>query len=178
MAAALKEFGRVDAVLNVAGIGASLPLWETPMDMYDRITGVNLRGVVHGMKHGMLAIMQSGNGGSVTNWSSAGGMNSSSGSGIYAATKAGVIALTKTGAIEGGPIGIRVNCICPGFIRSEIMGMSGLKKFPELATKATLGRGGEPSETAEVGLFLASDRASFVNGAIIPVDGGWTARLA
>jgi NAD(P)-dependent dehydrogenase (short-subunit alcohol dehydrogenase family) len=58
------------------------------------------------------------------------------------------------------------------------MGMSGLKKFPELATKATLGRGGEPSETAEVGLFLASDRASFVNGAIIPVDGGWTARLA
>ena len=67
------------------------------MEMYDEITAVNLRGVLHGMKHGIRAIMQSGNGGAVINWSSAGGMNSSAGSGVYGATKAGVISLTKTG---------------------------------------------------------------------------------
>jgi NAD(P)-dependent dehydrogenase (short-subunit alcohol dehydrogenase family) len=178
MAAALEEYGRVDAVLNVAGIGRGTAIWETPMEMYDEITGVNLRGVLHGIKHGVRAIMQSGRGGAIVNWSSAGGMNASSGSSVYGASKAGVISLTKTASIECGPKGIRVNCICPGFIRSEIMGASGIKSRPDLATKATLGRGGEPSEVAEVAAFLASDRASFVNGAIIPVDGGWTARLA
>jgi NAD(P)-dependent dehydrogenase (short-subunit alcohol dehydrogenase family) len=178
MAAALAEFGQVDAVLNVAGIGRGIPLWETPMEVYDEITGVNLRGVLHGIKHGIRAIQQSGNGGAIVNWSSAGGMNSSAGSGVYGASKAGVISLTKTAAIECGPKGIRVNCICPGFILTEIMGASGLRSRPDLGEKATLGRAGQPSEVAEVAAFLASDRASFVNGAIIPVDGGWTARLA
>jgi NAD(P)-dependent dehydrogenase (short-subunit alcohol dehydrogenase family) len=178
MNAALEEYGRLDAVLNVAGIGSGAPVWETPMEIYDQVTAVNLRGVLHGIKHGARAIMQAGNGGAIVNWSSAGGMNASNGSIVYGATKAGVISMTKTASIELGPKGIRVNCICPGFILSEIMGQSGLRTRPDLVTKATLGRGGEPSETAEVGAFLASDRASFVNGAIIPVDGGWTARLA
>jgi NAD(P)-dependent dehydrogenase (short-subunit alcohol dehydrogenase family) len=177
MAAALSEFGRVDAVLNVAGIGLGGPVAETDMALFDRVVDVNLRGVIHGLKHGMQAIMKTGGGGAIINWSSAGGMNSSIGGGIYAATKAGVIGITKTASIEGGPLGIRVNAICPGFIKTEIMGASGIKTRPELAQKASLGRGGEPHEVAEVAAFLASDRASFVNGAIIPVDGGWTARL-
>src|SRR5262249_59822294 len=70
MAAALEEFGRVDAVLNVAGIGRSVPVWDTSMDMYDEITSVNLRGVLHGIKHGVRAIEQSGSGGAIVNWSS------------------------------------------------------------------------------------------------------------
>jgi NAD(P)-dependent dehydrogenase (short-subunit alcohol dehydrogenase family) len=179
MAAAMSEFGRVDAVLNVAGIGAGGPLDEIDMAAYDRVTDVNLRGVIHGIKHGLRAIKQTGEGGAIINWSSAGGMNSSLGSGIYAATKGGVIAITKSASIEGGQVGIRVNAICPGFILTEIMGAGGLNspRGPELQKKASLGRAGQPQEVAEVAAFLASSRASFVNGAIIPVDGGWTARL-
>jgi NAD(P)-dependent dehydrogenase (short-subunit alcohol dehydrogenase family) len=71
-----------------------------------------------------------------------------------------------------------VNCICPGFILTEIMGAAGLAGQPDIVAKAALGRAGEPSEVAEVAAFLASDRASFVSGAIIPVDGAWSAKLA
>src|SRR4029077_13587684 len=84
---------------------------------------------------------------------------------------------TRSAAAEYGRKGVRVNCVCPGFIETEIMGASGGSQFPEIAKKASLGRGGRPEEVAEVAAFLCSDRASFVSGAIIPVDGGWSARL-
>jgi NAD(P)-dependent dehydrogenase (short-subunit alcohol dehydrogenase family) len=177
--AALDEFGRVDAVLNVAGIGAPEALHDLSMEEYDRITDVNLRGVLLGMKYGIRAMVAGGHGGAIVNWSSVGGLNASSfGTATYSATKAGVIAVTKAGAVEYGDRGIRVNAICPGFILSEIMGASGREKFPEMVEKAALGRAGEPIEVAEVAAFLVSDRASFVSGAIIPVDGGWSAKLA
>jgi NAD(P)-dependent dehydrogenase (short-subunit alcohol dehydrogenase family) len=176
--AALDEFGHVDAALNVAGIGAPEALHDLSMEEYDRITDVNLRGVLLGMKYGIRA-MVAGHGGAIVNWSSVGGLNASSfGTATYSATKAGVIAATKAGAVEYGDRGIRVNAICPGFILSEIMGASGREKFPEMLEKAALGRAGEPIEVAEVAAFLVSDRASFVSGAIIPVDGGWSAKLA
>jgi len=175
---ALAEFGRVDAVLNVAGVGAPGFITDITMADYDKMLDVDLRGVLLGMKHGIPAMLETG-GGVLLNWSSIGGLNASpEGTGAYAAAKAGVIALTKAAAVEYGAQGIRANAICPGFILSEIMGARGSKHFPEMLEKAALGRPGEPVEVAEVAAFLASDRASFVTGAVIPVDGGWSAKLA
>lgn len=172
---AVDRFGRVDTVLNVAGIADGGMLAHLPMELYDRLMDVDLRGVILGMKHGIRAM--TGSGGSIVNWSSVGGMNGAAGTSIYSAAKAGVIAATKAAAVECGPENIRINVICPGFVLTEIMGAMGAD-LPGIKEKAALLRAGLPHEVAEVGSFLASDRASFVTGAVIPVDGGWTAKLA
>jgi NAD(P)-dependent dehydrogenase (short-subunit alcohol dehydrogenase family) len=177
--AALAEFGRVDAVLNVAGIGLPTPIHKLSMEDYDKIMDVDLRGVLLGMKHGIPAMLESG-GGSIVNWSSVGGLNASARgmpTSVYNAAKAAVVSVTKSASAEYGHKNIRANCLCPGFIETEIMGASGGSRFPEMYEKASLGRAGRPGEVAEVAAFLCSDRASFVSGAIIPVDGGWSARL-
>jgi NAD(P)-dependent dehydrogenase (short-subunit alcohol dehydrogenase family) len=175
-AAALQEFGRVDAVLNVAGIGGAAALAEVDMADYDRMLDVDLRGVLHGTKHGIRAMRDSG-GGSIVNWSSLSGLNASLESSIYSAAKAGVIAVTKAAAKEYGSVGIRANAVCPGIIMTEMMGASGAEKFADLLTKSALRRPGQPHEVAELAAFLCSDRASFISGAIIPVDGGWSCQL-
>jgi NAD(P)-dependent dehydrogenase (short-subunit alcohol dehydrogenase family) len=175
--AALDHFGRLDAVLNVAGIASGAMITDVTPEHFDATVDVDLRGVVHGMKYGVRAMLASDTAGVVVNVSSAGGMGGTVGTGIYSAAKAGVIALTKTGAVEYGRNGIRVNAICPGFIKTEIMGAT-IDQIPGTAKKAALGRIGKPHEVAELAAFLASERASFISGAIIPVDGGWTAKLA
>jgi NAD(P)-dependent dehydrogenase (short-subunit alcohol dehydrogenase family) len=173
---AVKEFGRVDAMLNVAGVGAGGPLADLDMADYDRVLDVDLRGVLHGTKHAIRAMQ--GHGGSIINWSSLAGLNASPLSAVYSTAKAGVVAVTKATALEYGPAGIRANVICPGVILTEIMGVGWQTFAPELAEKAALGRAGRSEEVAELASFLASDRASYLSGCVIPADGGWSCQLA
>jgi len=176
MRAAVQEFGRVDAVLNVAGIAAPSMLADVTTDHYDKLMNVDLRGVFLGTKHAIRTMLAAKTGGSIINWSSLGGLNAAPFTSVYSAAKAGVISFTKSAAVEYGRKGIRVNCLCPGFIHTEMS--AGGEKIPGMLEKAALGRGGQPEEVAEVAAFLASDRASYVSGATINVDGGWGAKLA
>ena len=177
-AAAVENFGRVDAVLNVAGIGTAGAVHEIDLNEYERVMGVNLKGVMLGTKHGIKTMLSSG-GGVVLNWSSIGGLNASRmPTSIYSMAKAGVIALTKAAAVEYGEQGIRVNAICPGFIETPLSGGKGAaERFPALVGGSALKRAGQPEEVAELASFLASDRAGYITGAIIPIDGGSTACL-
>jgi NAD(P)-dependent dehydrogenase (short-subunit alcohol dehydrogenase family) len=171
MRAALDQFGKLDAVCNVAGIGDAAMIADVTMEHYDRLMDIDLRGVLLGTKHGIRAMIESGNGGAIVNWSSIGGLNASPFTGVYSAAKAGVISVTRTAAVEYAEKGIRVNCVCPGYIKTEGMG-AGLDHYPGAAEHTPMKRLGQAHEIAEVAAFLCSDRASFVTGAIVPIDGG------
>jgi NAD(P)-dependent dehydrogenase (short-subunit alcohol dehydrogenase family) len=147
------------------------------VDEYERVLGVNLKGVLLGTKHAIRTMLPTG-GGAIVNWSSIGGLGASPGTGAYSISKAGVISLTKSAAIEYGSQGIRANAVCPGFVETELTGGPGSgARFPQLLEASALKRAGQPEEVAELASFLASDRAAFITGAIIPIDGGTTAKI-
>ncbi|MGW3566100.1 SDR family NAD(P)-dependent oxidoreductase [Streptomyces sp. NPDC000941] len=178
---AIHEFGRVDTVLNVAGIASGGRLADVPEETYDRILSIDLKGVFWGIKHGVRAMRETG-GGSIVNWASVAAMASTSPmSSVYSTAKGGVISLTRSAAAEHGPEGIRVNAISPGTIMTDMV-LNALKAagrtVADAPGKPPLGRPGEAEEVAQLALFLASDRASYITGTNIPVDGGWTAVLA
>jgi NAD(P)-dependent dehydrogenase (short-subunit alcohol dehydrogenase family) len=170
-------WGRLDIAINNAGIGGAIrPICETDEETFDRIIAVNLKGVWLCMKYAIAQMLKQG-GGVVINVGSALGITVIPGSSPYNASKFGVAGLTKTGAVEYGAENIRINAICPGMIRTPAV-----NKHPDLPDleKAfvplhPIGRLGSVEEVADCMLWLASDKASFVHGALISVDGGWTA---
>lgn len=177
---ATTRFGRLDILCNVVGIAglAQAAVPDVVEAEFDQLIDINLKSVFLTMKYAIPEMVKAG-GGSIVNWSSVGGLVSSPHTGAYGASKAGILSLTRTAAREWGPSNIRVNAICPGFIYPTGMTLMGEEKFPDAVKRASahsaLNRAGHPDELAAVAAFLASDDASYVTGATIVVDGGWTA---
>lgn len=176
---ALGRYGRLDVLFNNAGIeGQQAPTADASLDNWDRVININLKGVFLGMKHGIKAMLQHG-GGSIINNASVAGLVGFPGIPAYCASKGGVIQLTRTAALEYATQNVRVNCLCPGVIDTPMVERftHGEREAQEMMTALEpVGRVGTPREVAELAVFLASDRSSFVTGAIVPVDGGFVAR--
>ncbi|MEU4659748.1 SDR family oxidoreductase [Streptomyces sp. NPDC023723] len=171
-------FGRIDILVNNAGFGGGLlPLHEQTTETWDRVHGVNLRGVFFCMKYGIISMRRTG-GGSIVNVSSATSLVGWKHHGVYGAAKAGVNQLTRTAALDYADDNIRVNAVCPGTIWTGLVPMSqqwpepppGVSRVPGIP----MDRWGLSDEIAAAALFLASDEASYVTGALMPVDGGYS----
>ncbi|MDR7268920.1 3-oxoacyl-[acyl-carrier protein] reductase [Pelomonas saccharophila] len=173
VAAVLADFGRVDVLVNNAGITKDARLQKMTLAQFDAVIDVNLRGVFH-CAQAVTDTMVAQGSGVILNASSVVGIYGNFGQTNYAAAKFGVIGFTKTWSRELGPKGIRVNAVAPGFIDTPILGTIPDKVLEEMRAHVPLKRLGKPEEIANVYAFLASDEASYVNGAVIEVSGGMT----
>jgi 3-oxoacyl-[acyl-carrier protein] reductase len=173
VAATLERFGRVDTLVNNAGITKDARLQKMSIEQFDAVIDVNLRGVFH-CAQAVADTMVAQGGGSILNASSVVGIYGNFGQTNYAATKFGVIGFTKTWSRELGPKGVRVNAVAPGFIETPILATIPDKVIAHMREQVPLRRLGHPDEIANVYAFLASDEASYVNGAVIEVGGGMT----
>src|SRR3954454_2242667 len=172
---AVSTFGRLDVLHNNAGYGRADRVAEISDDLLDEMLRVNLFGTLHGTRSA-LRVMVEQQSGSIINTASTAGFASATDRSAYGAAKAAVIHLTKSTAVENGRFGIRANAICPGPIDTPAF-----RRFaPDVdyyAAQLPMRRLGRGEEIAAVAVFLASDESSFVSGAVIPVDGGQTAKL-
>ena len=171
--AVLDKFGRIDVLVNNAGITQDARLQKMTIEQFDRVIDVNLRGVFHCAQAVTDAMVAQG-GGVILNASSVVGIYGNFGQTNYAATKFGVIGFTKTWSRELGPKGIRVNAVAPGFIQTPILSTIPEKVIHEMTERVPLKRLGQPEDIANVYAFLASDEASYINGTVIEVAGGLT----
>ena len=161
----------VDILVNNAGIVRDARLVKMTLEEWDRVMAVNLKGVFL-CGQAAARIMTEQGSGVILNATSVVGLYGNFGQSNYVATKAGVIGMTKTWARELGRKGVRVNAVAPGFIGTEIIKDMPQKVIDMMAEKAPLGRIGQPEDIASAYLYLASDQASFVTGAVLSVDGG------
>ena len=173
VAAVLKKYGRIDVLVNNAGITKDARLVKMTLEQFDAVIDVNLRGVFH-CSQAVAQTMVAQGSGVILNASSVVGIYGNFGQTNYAATKFGVIGFTKTWSRELGPKGVRVNAVAPGFIETPILATVPQKVLDQMREQVPLHRLGRPEEIASVYAFLASDDASYINGAVIEVSGGMT----
>ena len=174
MVAAVKaRHGRIDVLVNNAGITKDARLVKMSLQQFDAVIDVNLRGVFH-CSQAVADTMVAQGAGVILNASSVVGIYGNFGQTNYAAAKFGVIGFTKTWSRELGPKGIRVNAVAPGFVETPILATIPEKVLAQMREHVPLQRLGRPEEIANVYAFLASDEASYVNGAVIEVSGGMT----
>jgi meso-butanediol dehydrogenase/(S,S)-butanediol dehydrogenase/diacetyl reductase len=175
---ALDTYGRLDVMINNAGLAEVAPLDEISLEGWNRVLAVTLTATFLGMKY-CLPVMREQGGGAIVNTASISGTAGDYGLSSYNAAKAGVINLTRSAAIENARHRIRVNCVCPGTIDTRAPQLLGGDRADEIrreqAAVNPIARMGEADEIASAILFLASDEASFVTGAALVVDGGLTA---
>jgi NAD(P)-dependent dehydrogenase (short-subunit alcohol dehydrogenase family) len=178
VAAAVKRFGRLDVAVNNAGAEGELgPVSAQTEENYNRVFDTNVKGLLFALKHQVPALSQKG--GAIVNVSSIAGSIGMAGASVYVASKHAIEGLTRAVALETARSGIRVNAVAPGAIITEMMQRftgSNADAQAGLANAHPVGRMGEVSEIAQAMLYLASDDAKFTTGAILAVDGGYTAQ--
>lgn len=164
------DFGRIDALVNNAGITRDGLLMRMTEAQWDSVINVNLKSAFN-FCHAVVPVMMRQKGGSIINMSSVVGVAGNAGQCNYSASKAGMIALAKSIAKEMGPKGIRANAIAPGFIITEMTAQMSEEIRQSWLQRIPLRRGGTPEDIAELATFLASDRSSYISGQVIQIDG-------
>ena len=171
----IDQYGRLDIAVNNAGIGGPLAATgEYPIDGWQKVIEINLSGVFYGMRYQIPAMLEKG--GSIINIASILGHVGARLSPAYVAAKHGVVGLTKASALEYAPKNIRINSIGPGYISTPLLNSLDENTLTMLKGLHAMGRLGESNEVAELILWLASPKASFVTGSYYPVDGGYLAQ--
>jgi 3(or 17)beta-hydroxysteroid dehydrogenase len=180
IATVLDVHGRLDVVVNNAGIPYVRAVTDTTLADWRAVMAVNLDGVFLGTKHGVRAMRRHGDGGSIVNVSSAAGLVGSPLSSAYCASKGAVRLFTKAVALECAPEAIRVNSVHPGAVRTPIWAKVGISPELQVAVGAAspLGRMAEPEEVADAIVYLASDASRYITGSELVIDGGFTAGMA
>lgn len=174
VAEAVEVYGRIDVLVNNAGlVGSYAPIDEITLDDWQRVIDVNQNGVFYGMRT-VIPVMKRQRGGSIVNVSSIWGIVGASGVSAYQASKAAVRMMSKNAALSYVADGIRVNSLHPGLVETPMIGRQAAEITAAVVAATPMRRAAQPKEIASAALFLASDEASFITGAELAVDGGYT----
>jgi glucose 1-dehydrogenase len=178
---AVERYGRLDCAVNNAAVTPDThPIAELDEQEFDRILAVDLKGVALCLKYEVGQMLQQGDGGAIVNIGSVSSFRPQPNNAAYTAAKHGVIGLTKVASLENAPLGIRVNTVAPGAIDTPMIRGAletvGLTEAEFAPTISLLGRFGQPEEVAQASLWLCSDQSSYVTGAVLSVDAGYTSR--